>query len=519
MEALEASQRERQHALHLAGQVSRVECATLGRTIVALEDGLAAALAGATAAAAEAESQHKAQLNELRREGALSKRKATELLLEREKETVRLQTMVRQLQTREAPPNSAQSAQSARDVAAAQATIAALRHDVTRLQRQREEWQLRNLELHQAMRATSKGAALGSDGAAERILEVAKQQAQRDEELMAARIQVNELQAQLVEARELHNALRERCGDFERQLARTEHGGGLENMEYLKNIIYKLFVMEEGLEKLLPVVATFLQFSPEEMARIKEARASFTTGDKGGGGSLFGVLGEDWLFGEQKKRAPRKASAPRSGAEQQGGAWQELEQAWKKTQRLKQLLFASQSHVESYAADQQHLRDALAVLQTRLAACGADASLPAAALPPPPIADKVSPQLGSKPPAARGPTVPTPATVMPHHITPESSTPALGWDAAAVADDAIVGSGSTREQDAAAAAEEAAELALERELEADSAARALLEAAIRSGREEDLQVAVVAMQERGLDADDARLDEARLALEALQHIS
>ena len=42
----------------------------------------------------------------------------------------------------------------------------------------------------------------------------------------------------------------------------------------MKNIIFKLFVMEEGLDKLLPVVATFLQFNPEEMRQIQAARAS-----------------------------------------------------------------------------------------------------------------------------------------------------------------------------------------------------------------------------------------------------
>ena len=45
-------------------------------------------------------------------------------------------------------------------------------------------------------------------------------------------------------------------------------------MEYLKNVVFKLFVMEDGLEKLLPVVATFLQFSPEELERIRQVRSA-----------------------------------------------------------------------------------------------------------------------------------------------------------------------------------------------------------------------------------------------------
>ena len=39
--------------------------------------------------------------------------------------------------------------------------------------------------------------------------------------------QVSELQGQLLEARELYTALRMRCLEFERQLARQELGGSL----------------------------------------------------------------------------------------------------------------------------------------------------------------------------------------------------------------------------------------------------------------------------------------------------
>ncbi len=72
----------------------------------------------------------------------------------------------------------------------------------------RGRWQVRNLELHQLLRSASigdgaagdagvggeasAGAGTRTDSAAATLLEVAKQQAQRDEELMAARIQVAE---------------------------------------------------------------------------------------------------------------------------------------------------------------------------------------------------------------------------------------------------------------------------------------------------------------------------------------
>ncbi|KAL3900824.1 MAG: hypothetical protein SGPRY_012386 [Prymnesium sp.] len=61
-----------------------------------------------------------------------------------------------------------------------------------------------------------------------------------------------------------------------------------------------------------------------------------------------------------------------------------------------------------------------------------------------------------------------------------------------------------------------AEAALEAELQADAAARSRLAAALVEGREEGLKEAIEGMQARGLDWDDAQLDEARLALEALK---
>ena len=48
--------------------------------------------------------------------------------------------------------------------------------------------------------------------------------------------------------------------ETERQLKRTEStGGSAESGEYLKNVVLQLYVLDDGLEKLLPVLATFLQ--------------------------------------------------------------------------------------------------------------------------------------------------------------------------------------------------------------------------------------------------------------------
>eukprot|EP00966_Prymnesium_polylepis_P290350 6706987-Prymnesium_polylepis.1 len=261
--------------------------------------------------------------------------------------------------------------------------------------------------------------------------------------------------------------------------------------------------MEDGLEKLLPVVATFLQFSPGEMARIKEARAKAGDGGGGGGSSLFSVFGEDWLFGEQKAHQSRRASrTPRSGGqgqaqEQQGDAWHGLEQSYKKEQRLKKLLFTSQAQVEQ-------LRDALAVLQARLVDCNADASLP--------VPDR-SPQLRAPPLSdVRQPLrVATPATVAP---PTGADDPPAAARTTRPADDAPMTRQSSGGADGGGAddggddedladAEEAAERALERELVADAEARAQLEAALASGRPEELRQAVEAMAARGIDGEDA----------------
>ncbi len=219
-------------------------------------------------------------------------------------------------------------------------------------------------------------------------------------------MQVVELQAQLVEARDLHGALRAKLAETERTLKRTEHGGADgANAEYLKNIILQLFLLEEGMEKLLPVIATFLQFSPQELERIREARANFGGGGGGGGGGgaaggrtgggggggLFGSLGEEWLFGadpaaeaEARKGAAharaaaggrelRPRAAARTAEEAEGGAWSELERSWRKTARLKQLLAAANAHMESGQAQLRLREREVAALRRRLLEAGSAA--------------------------------------------------------------------------------------------------------------------------------------------------
>lgn len=56
------------------------------------------------------------------------------------------------------------------------------------------------------------------------------------------------------------------------QLERTKNRDGA-NLEYLKNIVLKYMETQEH-EKLLPVLTTLLQFSPEEVARVQGARTA-----------------------------------------------------------------------------------------------------------------------------------------------------------------------------------------------------------------------------------------------------
>ena len=554
MDALEACQQERRLAMAGLGRCARADAMALAASLRDVEEAEVREREAAAAAIASADEQRKAAVAELRKEAAQSKKKATALLLQREKEAERLQALLRQQQMRE--PTS-ETERTARAVAAAQQQAVALRADVARLERERNEWQLRNLELHQMLRTVSlseRGSEsrmlTGNEQAAEAILAVAKQQAQRDEELMEARMQVVELQAQIVEARELHNALRERCADTERQLKRTEHGSGIENTEYLKNIIFKMLVMEGGQEKLLPVVATFLQFSPDEVAKVQEARV--TSGTSSSGTGLLGKLGEDWLFGASYAPS-RKIQPARATEESEGGAWKELEVSWKKIQRLKQLLSASQAHLQQYQAQQDALMRDIEMLRARGSGSGGDGSggggggggvdgagvdgdsscrcdgadnrgghgsngatgegTPALM---PRISrgwaddEKGDSKVLSASDACAS-VVPASAIASPQATAPDSSPAAShkpSISSKAGAPMPVARSTTIELSDA----EQEAELALQQELKADEDARQVLEAAMRSRDPPTLRRAIDAMAERGLDCDDESIDAARLLL-------
>ncbi|KAK9809711.1 hypothetical protein WJX73_008782 [Symbiochloris irregularis] len=108
----------------------------------------------------------------------------------------------------------------------------------------------------------------------------------KEEEAQAAKKQAAELESEVADLQstlELHQqqaeALKEALREAEREKARqklseTGDGKASRDMEYLKNILLKLFETGEA-AALLPVIATMLQFSPNELTRCKTALAKF----------------------------------------------------------------------------------------------------------------------------------------------------------------------------------------------------------------------------------------------------
>jgi hypothetical protein len=64
--------------------------------------------------------------------------------------------------------------------------------------------------------------------------------------------------------------LKEEIRRHERNQQRSEAA----NLEYLKNVILKFLQSVEEQEQLIPVLGMLLQFSPEEMEKVKQHRAS-----------------------------------------------------------------------------------------------------------------------------------------------------------------------------------------------------------------------------------------------------
>lgn len=142
--------------------------------------------------------------------------------------------------------------------------------------------------------------AAESHRAEQQILQMARVQAQRDEETSRLRVKIQRLSDE-IRAREDRlserdgekDELRRRVEELQGEAARAkelldqEHGA--EKMTYLKNVVKK-FVMSDGSERqrLVPVVATILSFSPAELSEVDRAVAAAAAGG-GSWGSVFGV--------------------------------------------------------------------------------------------------------------------------------------------------------------------------------------------------------------------------------------
>lgn len=142
-------------------------------------------------------------------------------------------------------------------------------------------------------------SAAESHHAEQQILQMARVQAQRDEETGRLRLKIQRLSDE-IKAREerlsardeekdgLRRQVEELRGEAARAKELLDEEHGAEKMTYLKNVVKK-FVMSDGTERkrLVPVVATILSFSPAETMEVDRA----VTAAVGGGSSWGSVFG------------------------------------------------------------------------------------------------------------------------------------------------------------------------------------------------------------------------------------
>ncbi|KAF2312487.1 hypothetical protein GH714_034850 [Hevea brasiliensis] len=117
---------------------------------------------------------------------------------------------------------------------------------------------------------------LSASAAEQQILLLARQQAQREEELAQSQRHILALQEEIEEL-ERENRLRSQQEAMLkaelRNVERTQKREGVD-MTYLKNVILKLLETGE-VEALLPVIAMLLQFSPEEVLKCQQAYRTY----------------------------------------------------------------------------------------------------------------------------------------------------------------------------------------------------------------------------------------------------
>ncbi|KAL5713835.1 hypothetical protein ACHQM5_015877 [Ranunculus cassubicifolius] len=129
----------------------------------------------------------------------------------------------------------------------------------------------------------------------QQILILARQQAQREEELAQSQRHIYVLQVELEELQHenrLHSQQEAMLKEELRNMERMKKRDGVD-MTYLKNVVLKLLETGE-VEALLPVIGMLLQFSPDEIQKCQQAYRSLTevppspsSETPSGGGSLF----------------------------------------------------------------------------------------------------------------------------------------------------------------------------------------------------------------------------------------
>ncbi|XP_023007649.1 protein GRIP-like isoform X2 [Cucurbita maxima] len=130
---------------------------------------------------------------------------------------------------------------------------------------------------------------LNASNAEQQILILARQQAQREEQLAQSQRHIVALQEELEELERenrLHSQQQAMLKAELRDMERSQKREGVD-MTYLKNVILKLLETGE-VEALLPVVAMLLQFSPEEMQKCQQAYRSSTDGPPSPAGDSSG---------------------------------------------------------------------------------------------------------------------------------------------------------------------------------------------------------------------------------------
>ncbi|KAI8031144.1 Protein GRIP [Camellia lanceoleosa] len=116
-----------------------------------------------------------------------------------------------------------------------------------------------------------------TSAAEQQILILARQQAQREEELSQSQRHILALQEEIEELERenrLHSQQEAMLKEELRNMERMKKREGVD-MTYLKNVILKLLQTGE-VEALLPVVGMLLQFSPDEIQKCQQAYRNST---------------------------------------------------------------------------------------------------------------------------------------------------------------------------------------------------------------------------------------------------